>query len=60
LLEILDLGSRRHGALLFFRGKVSLVHCNNNAKKNNWGQIPIIFPFTAILFNQGHIKNKSI
>jgi hypothetical protein len=45
-LEMGNFCSRCHGALLYFvanrRGKKSLVHCNNDAKKNNWGQIPII------------------
>jgi hypothetical protein len=42
LLEILDLGSRRHGVLLqFFAGKRSILRCTNNAKHFIRGQIPI-------------------
>jgi hypothetical protein len=52
-------GCRRHGALLNFTGKRSIVHCNNNAKKINWGQIPIISSLHGMNIIQGHIKNKS-
>ena len=41
-LQMGNLGSRRHGALLqLFAGKRRIVQCSNNAKQNNWGQIPI-------------------
>jgi hypothetical protein len=39
-----DLGSRRHGAHLWMFGEnPRLLHRSTHAKKNNWGQIPIIF-----------------
>ena len=59
-LEMLDLGSRRHGALLqFFAGKGSILHCTNNAKYFNWGQIPIKFRLISVGINWGHIKIDS-
>ena len=49
-LQMGDLGSRRHGALLqFVAGKRRIVQCNNNAKQNNWGQIPINLPTDRVV-----------
>ena len=42
VLEILDLGSRHHGALLKMSEGRRIPQCNKSAKQNNWGQIPII------------------
>jgi hypothetical protein len=48
LFKMLDFSSRGHGsspsmeAIKKYRRK-SIVHCNNNAKQNKWGQIPFIF-----------------
>jgi hypothetical protein len=44
-LQIGNLSGRRHGALLeFYRWVARIMQCSNNAKQNNWGQIPIILP----------------
>ena len=42
LLQIGNFGGRGHGALLHRNGTGRILHRNNNAKQNNWGQIPII------------------
>jgi hypothetical protein len=47
LFKILDFSSRGHGnphpkQSIKFR-EASIVHSNNNAKQNKWGQIPFIF-----------------
>jgi hypothetical protein len=42
-LQMGDFGSRRHGAhLRKFRGNPRIVQRSTGAKRNNWGQIPII------------------
>jgi hypothetical protein len=41
-LEMLDLGSRSHGALLKKTEKGRIPQRNKSAKQNNRGQIPII------------------
>jgi hypothetical protein len=56
---MLDLCSRRHGALLKIAKGVRILHCNKSAKQNNEGQIPIVLAFIAALNNWGHIKFNS-
>jgi hypothetical protein len=58
-LKMLDLGSRRHGALLKNSGLMRIPQCNKSAKHNNWGQIPIISLFITSINNKGQIKNDS-
>jgi hypothetical protein len=51
LLQMLDLGSRGHGALLqCFPKTPSLVQRSNDSKKINWGQIPINFRLIDLNF----------
>jgi hypothetical protein len=58
-LQFSFFGCRRHDALLNVTRKRSIKHCNNNAKKNNWGQIPITYAKKNLRNNQGRIKNNS-
>jgi hypothetical protein len=58
-LEMLDLGSRRHGALLKKLEGWRILQCNKSAKLNNWGQIPIKFTSSHLEINWGHIEFNS-
>jgi hypothetical protein len=45
---------------LLYKSELSTVsHCNNNAKQNNWGQIPINSHLSHYKFNWGHNKIDS-
>ena len=58
VLEMLDLGSRRHGEILSFlsQGRQDYDNASSYAINFNWGQIPIKFKKYFSKFNKGHIK----
>jgi hypothetical protein len=51
MLQKSFIGSRSHGALLKFLGKLSIPQSTIRAKKINWGQIPINFTSSRLEIN---------